>query len=334
PGLSTASAAAPSISTARAALAVLSPGVGMLVGVSLLLGAIDALFLPAAGSVRPRLLETEQLPQAAALRELALRGALVAGAPLGGLLVASGGLGWACAINALSFTASMVAVYGIRPRPVPAGAGDAAAAARTPYLRSLRDGLSAVVRNRVVSALLLVGLLTNLGFVGPMNVGLALLSDQRGWGAGGIGLLLSAFGVGAAAGSAVLLRWRVTRRIGLVVAAAVLAQAASLAAMSLVPGLAAAAAAAGVVGISGAVVGVSCGALGQARTPDELRGRISSVQTLLSLGVVPLAVAGTGVLAAAIGTVPALLASAAVEVLAAVPCLLVASLRTARLGTR
>ncbi|MFI1092091.1 MFS transporter [Streptomyces sp. NPDC020917] len=315
-----------------AALAVLHPGIGMLVGVSLLLGAIDALFLPAAGSVRPRLLETEQLPQAAALRELTLRGALVAGAPLGGLLVATGGLGWACALNSLSFAASMVAVYKIRPRPLAVDAGAEGTAARTPYLTSLRDGLSALVRNRVVSALLLVGLLTNLGFVGPMNVGLALLSDQRGWGAAGIGMLLAAFGIGAAAGSVVLLRWRVTRRIGAVVAVAVLAQAGALAAMALLPTLPLATAAAALVGVSGAVVGVSCGALGQARTPDELRGRISSVQTLLSLGVVPLAVAGTGVLAAAIGTVPALLASAGIEVLAAVPCLLVGALRGARLG--
>ncbi|MCL2733582.1 MAG: MFS transporter [Actinomycetia bacterium] len=317
-----------------AALTVLHPGIGMLVGVSLLLGAIDAVFLPAAGSVRPRLLETEQLPQAAALRELTLRGALVAGAPLGGLLVATGGLGWACALNSLSFAASMLAVYKIRPRPlaVDAGAGAEGAATRTPYLTSLRDGLSALLRNRVVSALLLVGLLTNLGFVGPMNVGLALLSDQRGWGAAGIGMLLAAFGIGAAAGSVVLLRWRVTRRIGAVVAVAVLAQAGALAAMALLPTLPLATAAAALVGVSGAVVGVSCGALGQARTPDELRGRISSVQTLLSLGVVPLAVAGTGVLAAAIGTVPALLASAGIEVLAAVPCLLVGALRGARLG--
>jgi len=310
---------------------VLHPGVGMLVTVSLLLGAIDALFLPAAGSVRPRLLETEQLPQAAALRELALRGALVAGAPLGGFLIASGGFGWACAVNALSFAGSMVAVYGIRPRPLPVDA-QAAAAPRTPYLRSLREGLVALGRNRVVGALLVVGLLTNLGFVGPMNVGLALLSDQRGWGAGGIGLLLSAFGVGAAVGAVLMLRWKVTRRIGVVVAVAVLAQAVSLGAMSLLAALPVAAAAAALVGASGAVVGVSCGALGQARTPDELRGRISSVQTLLSLGVVPMAVAGTGVLAAAIGTVPALLASAGLEVLAAVPCLLVAPLRTASLG--
>ncbi|MBY8877494.1 MFS transporter [Actinacidiphila acidipaludis] len=317
-----------------AALAVLHPGVGMLVTVSLLLGAIDALFLPAAGSVRPRLLETDQLPQAAALRELALRGALVAGAPLGGLLIAGGGFRWACAVNALSFAVSMVAVWGIRPRPLPveSAAADAAAAPRTPYLRSLRDGLTAIGRNRVVGALLLVGLLTNLGFVGPMNVGLALLSDQRGWGAGGIGLLLAAFGIGAAVGAAVMLRWKVTRRIGVVVAVAVLAQAASLAAMAVLPALALSVTAAALVGVAGAVVGVSCGALGQARTPDELRGRISSVQTLLSLGVVPLAVAGTGVLAAAIGTVPALLASAGLEVLAAVPCLLVGALRTARLA--
>ena len=39
--------------------------------------------------------------------------------------------------------------------------------------------------------------LGDLGFVGPLNVGLTLLADERGWGASGMGWVLAGFGTGA-----------------------------------------------------------------------------------------------------------------------------------------
>lgn len=308
-----------------AAAALASPGLVLLVVVSLLLGAADALFLPASGSLRPRLLTPGQLQGAAALRELALRAGLILGAPLGGLLTAHGGLPLACAVDALTFAASFWAVRPLRPRP----AAPVSAAARPSYGRALRDGFAALRQNRVVLALLAATLLTNLGFVGPMNVGLALLARQHGWGGSGIGELLAAFGVGAALGAAALLRFPVRRGIGWWVAGAIAVQAGALMLLALSARLPVAVSAAALVGVAGSVVGVSCTALGQARTPDGVRGRISAVQSLLSLGVAPLAVAATGFAAALFGTAPALLGSAAIELLAAALCLSVRQLRTA-----
>jgi hypothetical protein len=51
----------------------------------------------------------------------------------------------------------------------------------------------------------------------------------------------------------------------------------------------------------------------QAETPDDLRGRVSSFQTLLGLGMVPLAMLGTGFGVAAFGVRDTYTACAAVQ---------------------
>src|ERR1035441_2739740 len=69
---------------------------------------------------------------------------------------------------------------------------------KSPSRSEFRAGL-AFVRHPVLFPLTLAILLTNAGFVGPMNIGMAELSAHRGWGAAGIGLMLAGFGLAAAA---------------------------------------------------------------------------------------------------------------------------------------
>src|ERR1017187_1034468 len=69
---------------------------------------------------------------------------------------------------------------------------------RVPVRSEFRAGL-AFVRHPVLFPLTLAILLTNAGFVGPMNIGMAELSAHPGWGAAGIGLMLAGFGLAAAA---------------------------------------------------------------------------------------------------------------------------------------
>lgn len=66
---------------AAAGIALWQQGIFLLVLVSLVFGIVDAVFLPAAGSVRPRLLHSQQLSSGAALRELGMRGAVTLGSP-------------------------------------------------------------------------------------------------------------------------------------------------------------------------------------------------------------------------------------------------------------
>lgn len=120
------------------------------------------------------------------MRGLSHRLGSVLGGPLGGLAVALGGPAPAFGVAGLLFALSIPLLSGLRLRPLPAvdEARDGTA------LRDLADGLRYLRGQRVLGPLMIVVLLGDLGFVGPFNVGLAVLADQRGWGASGIGWIL------------------------------------------------------------------------------------------------------------------------------------------------
>ncbi|GAA1692640.1 MFS transporter [Fodinicola feengrottensis] len=313
------------VSVAAAGVALWQPTIALLVVVALVFGAVDAVFLPAAGSMQPRLLRTDQLSSGAALRELTQRAALTLGAPLGGILVAVGGLPLASCVNAVTFAVSALAIASVRPRT------DAATGTPERYLIALRAGFGYLARHRVLRTSMAVGFIGNLGFVGPMNVGLALLSSDRGWGSAGIGYLLAGFGIGAAASATLLLKVRIRDRIGLWIALAAAGEAAGITAMALAPNLAAAIAASALTGLSSGVFGVLGASLNQALTEDRFRGRVGSVNALASMGVTPLVMVVTGIAVSAYGLVPTFAGGGAIELLAAAICLSVRDLRRATL---
>ncbi|GAA3813164.1 hypothetical protein GCM10023083_54220 [Streptomyces phyllanthi] len=81
--------------------------------------------------------------------------------------------------------------------------GDDKAPGRTAW-RALRDGPRHIRGHRVLAPLILAVALGDLGFVGPLNVGLVLLADERGRGASGVGWVLAGFGTGAGAAALLL----------------------------------------------------------------------------------------------------------------------------------
>jgi MFS family permease len=294
------------LTLAAAGIALAVPGIGLLVVLALTFGAVDAVFMPSAGAMRPRLLRPEQYKTGSIAAEMAGRLALCLGAPLGGIVVALGHLPLALAVDGLTFAVSVATLATVRPRPLDAGpdaAGpDAAGPAERPgYLADMRRGLGFLLRHPVLGPLAIVGLLCNLGFVGPMNIGLAELATHRGWGPAGIGVLLAGFGVGAAA-SALAMHWlRIRRRAGVWVVVLTAVQGAAILSMALAPGLGLAALAASAVGLCSGPIAVISTVLSQAATPDELRGRVSSFNTTTAYGAVLIASSATGLLIGAIG---------------------------------
>jgi hypothetical protein len=240
------------------------------------------------------------------------------------VLVAVGGLPLACFVDAGTFVVSVLALRGLPP-------GRAAGVVHEPVIAALRSGLRYLAGHRLLRTLLIVSLLTNLGFVGPMNVGLALISDENGWGAAGIGALLAGFGGGAVAASLAMLRVRWRGGVGIAAAAGIAVQALAVFAIAMAGSVATAVAMTVVVGVTSGVTGVLLTALAQARTDDAYRGRMGSLRTFANLGVTPIAMAVMGTADGRFGTIPAFAASAALELVAAVLCLTVADLRTARL---
>jgi len=299
--------------------------IAVLVVISLVFGAVDAVFMPAAGSLRPRLLQPAQLASGAALRELAIRAALALGAPLGGALMTFGNLSVACLVNGATFVVSMLALRALHPRAL----SPKAAVREENYRRSLVDGLRFLVHSPVLRGVLVVALLVNLAFVGPMNIGLALLSQDRGWGASGVGTLLAGFGIGAALGALTMLRTRATRGIGLWIALGCLLEGIALSALAVATEFIVALSATALIGLVSGPLGILASALTQSATPDEFRGRVSSVNMMVTLGITPLSVAMLGVLADRLGTSAAIIACAPLAGLGAVLCVALPELRRA-----
>lgn len=197
--------------------------------------------------------------------------------------------------------------------------------------RDLRDGLRYIRGHRVLAPLIVTIALGDLGFVGPLNVGLALLADRRGWGASGMGLVVAAFGAGAGA-AALLLAWRGTLpRAGSAGAAALLGGSVAIGALAQVPGVGAAVGVALAIGLLAGLSGALCGALLQTQSDPAYLGRVTAVAGIVSLGLAPLSMPLTAAAIGWWGTGPVFAGSAVVCGLGGVVALAVRDLRRAEL---
>lgn len=306
------------------------PGLWLLALLALVFGAVDALFLPAVGALPARITAKDQLARVQGMRGLAVRFAAVVGAPLGGLGVAVGGSAAAFALAGLLIAVSVPLLVCVRMRELPADDAVAAAEGGTAW-RDLRDGLSYVRRHHVLGPLMLVIALGDLGFVGPLNVGLTLLADERGWGASGMGWVLAGFGAGAGAAALLLtVRGRVPRA-GYVVAGALVPGAAAIGALAQAPALPAAVATALLIGLLAGLSGALCGALLQTQADPGHLGRVTAVAGIVSLGIAPLSMPLSAAAIGVWGTGPVFAASAAVCGLGGVVALCAPGVRRAEL---
>ncbi|MFH8486284.1 MFS transporter [Streptomyces longisporoflavus] len=311
-------------------LLVTSPGLWLLAALGFVFGTVDALFMPAVGALPARITGRHQLARVQGMRGLVIRLANVVGAPLGGLGVALGGSAAAFGIAGLLFAASLPLLLSIRIGKLPAE--ERARGGRTAW-SELGDGLRYIRRHRVLAPLMVVVALADLGFVGPLNIGLTLLAAERGWGASGMGLVLAGFGAGAG-GSAILLTVRGwLPRAGLLLCVTGTVGAVGIGAVAYVPSLSLAAGVALLVGLLVGLTGALAAALAQTESDPAYVGRVTAVVGLVSLGVAPLTYPLTGWAVGVWGTAPVFTASAATCALAGVYGLCSRGLRTAELPT-
>ena len=269
------------------------------IGLIAFVGLGDAFFNPASTAIVPDLLPEELLPQANALQGL-VRPMMVRliGPAIGGFVVAAVGPGIAFLVDGATFLLSMVALAAIATRPARTVAG--AGLRRT--VAEVGEGLAFVRRTPWLWATLVSAMFSLLLFVGPVQVllpflvknRLALDADALGliFAVGGVGSVLAAIGVGQLG----LPRLRVT-----VMYAAWALGVALLAGYGLMTSLWHAL----VVGFVsaalfeiGAIVWVT---LLQQLVPRRLLGRVSSLDWLVSTGLVPVSFALTGPVSEAIG---------------------------------
>jgi MFS family permease len=124
------------------------------------------------------------------------RGARMLGAPLAGVLIAVIGPAQVLLVDAVTFVLSAALLRAAVPSSARAAAHDG-----TSYLTQLREGLAGVRRDRLVQAIVVMVMVTNLldaawaGVLMPVYARDVLDSSV------GLGFLFSAFGVGALAGN-------------------------------------------------------------------------------------------------------------------------------------
>ena len=210
-----------------------------------------------------------------------------------------GGASAAFGLAGLLIAVSVPLLISVRIRELPP---DDAVRARHTAWRDLRDGLGHIRRHRVLAPLTLAVALGDLGFVGPLNVGVTLLADERGWGASGMGWVVAGFGIGAGAASLLLtVRGRLPYA-GHVLAYTVLAGSVAIGALAHVPNVVAAVGVALLIGLLAGLSGALCNALLQTQADPAYLGRVTSVTGMVSLGIAPLTMPLFAAMADAWGT--------------------------------
>lgn len=255
-----------------------------------------AFFTPAFEAIVPELVPPSDLPPANSLdqfvRPIALR---LAGPVIGGALVAVGA-GLAFAVDAVSFAASLVAVLALTRRATDASQQPVSTGA------ALRDGLRFVRRRVWLWGTLVSAAIAYFIFLGPTEVLLPfVVKNDLHASARTLGFVFAAGGVGAVAAATIMSRYGQPRRCVTVMYAMW-----TLATLAIVGyGVARAAwqlmAACLVFNALEAAGTIVWATIKQRHVPGTMLGRVSSLDWLISIGLLPISFALTAPVAAALG---------------------------------
>jgi MFS family permease len=240
-----------------------------------LLAGFGALQNVARTAIVPNLVALDDMPAALAINFGLFQLTMVLGPGLGGLLIAAGGVESAYGADAVSCLAMVAALRGLGPQ-LPAGSGGAAVGIR----RSIGEGLRFVRRSPALLGSFVIDL-SAMTFGMPRALFPVLAVSVYGAGAAGTGLLFASVSAGAAA-AALTTGWLGSAsRLGRITVAAVCVWGVAIAAAGLAGSLWPAAALLAIAGAADSVSAVCRSVINQTVTPDAMRGRMSSVFSLV-----------------------------------------------------
>jgi len=258
----------------------------LLYALVIVFGVVDAFALPAQSALLPALVSKDQLVTGSALSQSAAQVAAIAGPIPAGLAIAHLGADVALYIDAASFLGVIAVLYRM-PNPARVATG-------TKISHTVRDGIACVIRDRALLGMLAMASLINLCAAGPLLIGMAVIAKYRLGSPAAYGILVSAAAFGGLGGT-LLAAPLVKLRRGLVVLGAAGVMAVCLFGIGLAPArLVTLAPLFALVGSIAGVINVHVGAWAMQRAPAPLRGRVSSVLILATLGVMPISMAVAG----------------------------------------
>lgn len=278
---------------------------------SLLFGLSWALADPTRMALIPNLVPRGELVNAFALNSLAFNGTRLASPALGGVLIALIGPGWSLLVEVGANVVACVAALSVQGVPPPRRALHL-----TSLVPELREGLRYAVREPVVLSILLLGVVPAL-LVYPFVAALMAVYAAEVFhvGSRGLGLLLSALGVGAVTGTVVLASFGSVPRKGRLMLGAILAVGLASIAFSQSPWLGLSLVILVGLGSALSVFFSASSAVVQSLTPDAFRGRVAGLY-MMGWGLSPLGSLLSGLLAQRFGPAWATLAAGIAVLLA------------------
>lgn len=274
-------------------------------------GIANAFDIPTRQAFAVDMVGKEDLINAIALNSSMFNGARIVGPAIAGILVAAVGEGWCFFLNAVSYIAVITGILLMRITHVERPRTGST-------IRHIVDGFEYVYRTKPVRELLLMlGLVSLMGT--PYAVLMPIFADKLlGGGAGTLGLLMGASGAGALIAALMLAsrkhvfglgRWVVWACGGLGVSLILfsISRTTVLSALFLIP-----------VGFAMMTQMSSSNTLVQAMIPDELRGRVMSVYSMMFMGLSPIGALLAGSVAGVIGVPETVAIGGAVCILGAI----------------
>jgi MFS family permease len=266
-----------------------------IIALATVLGIVNAFDVPARQSFLIEMVGREDLLNAIALNSSMFNGARVAGPAIAGILVALVGEGWCFLLNGVSYLAVIAGLFLMRiqkTKPVHDGAAP---------LEKLREGFRFARHTKPIRALLvLVAIVSFMALPYTVLMPIFAVKILHG-GASAYGTLMGAVGVGAMFGALALAMRSELRGLGKVVAYSAMGLGASLVLFSgshwywisfMILALS---------GFTMMMQFTATNTLIQAMVPDQLRGRVMSLYSMMFLGMSPLGSLLAGAVADRIG---------------------------------
>ncbi len=266
------------------------------------MGCVNAVDNPTRQSFVIEMVGPDRVVNAVSLNSVIVQSARIVGPAIGGLLIAGFGVGLCFGVNALTFVAMILALWGMNPgqlRAAPTGGRESGA---------IRAGLRYVKRTPALMVpLALMALVGTFGF--NFQVVLPLLARfSFDGGAGTYAVLVSAMGVGSVVGALIIgAQGRTGPRL---IAAAALAFGASALLAAAMPALAFEIPMLALLGAAAVTFAASINSTLQLAVEPAMRGRVMALYSVVFLGSTPIGGPLTGWLSEAYDPRVALLLAA------------------------
>ena len=266
-----------------------------IIALATLLDVVNAFDIPARQAFVVEMIHPQDLINAIALNSSMVNSARMIGPAIAGLTVAAVGEGWCFLANGVSYIAVITGLLMMKITPRPRKSGHSG-------VKSVVEGFRWVAHTGPIRALLLLlGVVSLTGM--PYMVLMPIFADRiLHSGARGLGMLMAASGLGALSGTLVLASKRGVRGLGRWITFAAsgfgmalilftLSRSFLLSLVLLFP-----------AGFCMMIEMASSNTLVQTMVPDELRGRVMAVYSMMFMGMAPFGALSAGTVAQHLGT--------------------------------